>query len=83
MNGSAESVCSSAGVTQLASNEIDTARIRARAIEVLGDSESAEHWLRTPIRSIGGVAPGSLLDSADGRQLVLDTLGRIEQGIAA
>lgn len=63
--------------------EIDTARIRARAIEVLGDSESANHWLQTPIRSIGGVAPESLLDSADGRQLVLDTLGRIEQGIAA
>jgi hypothetical protein len=61
--------------------EIDTAKIRARAIEVLGDSESADHWLQTPIRSVGGVAPASLLDTADGRQLVLDTLGWIEQGI--
>jgi hypothetical protein len=58
-------------------------KIRARAAEVLGDSASAERWLQTPLRSIGGVSPASLLNTADGRQLVLDTLGRIEQGIVA
>ncbi|USX17271.1 DUF2384 domain-containing protein [Oxalobacteraceae bacterium OTU3CAMAD1] len=35
------------------------------------------------MRSLGGVTPLSLLGTPAGDELVLDTLGRIEQGIVS
>ena len=59
------------------------ARALQRAEDVLGSEAAAIQWLRRAIRSVGGVAPITLLDTEAGYELVLDTLGRIEQGIAA
>lgn len=71
----------------LSSSESDKviriAKVLERAADVLGDSDQARIWLRREIRSIGGVPPITLLDTEAGYELVLDTLGRIEQGIAA
>jgi putative toxin-antitoxin system antitoxin component (TIGR02293 family) len=53
-----------------------------RVVEVFGSSQKAQRWLETPIRSLNNRAPLEVLDSAAGRKLVLDTLGRIEHGIA-
>ena len=62
---------------------IRLAKVFDRAADVLGTPEVAKKWLRREIRSVGGVQPISLLDTETGYELVMDTLGRIEQGIAA
>jgi len=62
---------------------IRLAKVFDRAADVLGTQEDAKKWLRREIRSVGGVQPITLLDTETGYELVMDTLGRIEQGIAA
>lgn len=54
-----------------------------RATNVLADEDSSRQWLCRAVRSLGGVKPLSLLDTGAGYSLVMDTLGRIEHGIAA
>lgn len=54
-----------------------------RSIEVFGDFVKAKTWLRNPCNSLGGQPPLSLLDTTEGYELVVDTLGRIEHGIFA
>jgi putative toxin-antitoxin system antitoxin component (TIGR02293 family) len=54
-----------------------------RAAGVLGSQDSGRTWLCSQVRSLGGVRPLDLLDTGTGYCLVMDTLGRIEQGIAA
>ena len=54
-----------------------------RALAVFEDEQSAKCWLTQEIRSLGGATPLSLLDTPAGHELVLDTLGRIEQGIVS
>jgi putative toxin-antitoxin system antitoxin component (TIGR02293 family) len=58
-------------------------RVFQRAVEVLEERDAAKEWLQRKNRSLGTVTPLSLLDTEAGYELVLDTLGRIEQGIAA
>lgn len=58
-------------------------KVLARAVEVLEDEEAARSWMTRSIRTLGGVTPLSLLDTETGYEMVLDTLGRIEQGVAA
>lgn len=58
-------------------------KVLARAVEVLEDEEAARSWMTRSIRTLGGVTPLSLLDTETGYELVLDTLGRIEQGVPA
>jgi putative toxin-antitoxin system antitoxin component (TIGR02293 family) len=58
-------------------------RVLERASDVLGSKTSGRQWLCTEIRSLGGVQPLSLLDTGVGYSWVMDTLGRIEHGIAA
>lgn len=62
---------------------VRVAKVLARATNVLGDDEQARTWLCREIRSIGGVPPITMLDTEAGYELVMDTLGRIEHGIAA
>lgn len=62
---------------------VRVARVLERAIDVFEDSQSARQWLKRQIRSLGGVAPISLLDTQTGYELVMDTLGRIEHGVVA
>ncbi|MCU0647400.1 MAG: DUF2384 domain-containing protein [Gemmatimonadaceae bacterium] len=58
-----------------------TARLIVRATEALGDAERGARWLRTPNRSLRGLAPMALLDSDAGARLVERALGRIEHGV--
>lgn len=55
--------------------------VTARAIEVLGNKQKAMRWLKTPVPSLGGATPLSLLDTDEGIARVEDALGRIEQGV--
>ncbi|HQR83003.1 MAG: antitoxin [Polynucleobacter sp. 24-46-87] len=59
------------------------ARIVERAEEVFEDAAQALAWLRTENPALGGVTPLSLMDTDIGADSVLDTLGRIEQGVFA
>jgi putative toxin-antitoxin system antitoxin component (TIGR02293 family) len=58
-------------------------RVWSRAIEVLEDENSARSWINRVNRTLGGEAPLSLLDTEVGYELVLDTLGRIENGVVS
>ncbi len=58
-------------------------RVWLRAVEVLEDEDAARAWVNRKNRSLGGEAPLSLLDTEVGYELVLDTLGRIEQGVVS
>lgn len=56
-------------------------RVVVRAIEVLGNTEKANVWLRTPNRSLRGESPMSLLETDLGARMVERTLGRVEHGV--
>lgn len=59
------------------------ARVVERAVEVFEDERAALDWLKSPNASLGGVSPLSLLDTDLGSVAVVNTLGRIEQGVFA
>lgn len=59
------------------------ARVVERAEAVFEDSVQALAWLKTENPTLGGVTPLSLMDTDIGADSVLDTLGRIEQGVFA
>lgn len=59
------------------------ARVLKRAEEVFESMDSVKHWMNTPIGTLGNETPISLLDTIFGADLVMDELGRIEQGVYA
>ena len=60
---------------------VRTARIFARAVEVLGEKKKAAHCLRIANRALGGALPISLLDTSAGEHEVEAVLDRIEFGV--
>jgi putative toxin-antitoxin system antitoxin component (TIGR02293 family) len=59
------------------------AKALVKAEDVFEDRAMASAWLKREIRSLGGVTPVSLMDTASGFELVMNTLGRIEHGVVA
>lgn len=59
------------------------ARVVERAVEVFEDDRAALDWLKSPNASLAGANPLSLLDTDLGSVAVVNTLGRIEQGVFA
>ena len=59
------------------------ARVVERAEEVFENTMQALAWLKTENPALGDVTPLSLMDTDIGADSVLDTLGRIEQGVFA
>jgi putative toxin-antitoxin system antitoxin component (TIGR02293 family) len=59
------------------------AHVVARGQEVFEDLDASIHWLKSANASLGGATPLSLLDTDIGAEGVMDTLGRIEQGVFA
>ena len=57
------------------------ARVLARATEVLGSREDARSWLRAPLLAIGKRRPLEALRTESGAELVLQVLGRLEDGV--
>lgn len=55
--------------------------VHARAVEVIGSEERALRWLGSPIPALDYATPVSLLTSEEGRDAVLDVLGRLEHGV--
>lgn len=60
-----------------------TAKALAKAEAVFEDRDAAAKWFKRDNRSLGGVAPVSLMDTEGGIELVMQTLGRIEYGVVA
>lgn len=56
-------------------------RIRSFAVEVLGDEEEADVWLREENSMLHERCPLEFLDTDSGCQLVETLLGRIAHGI--
>ena len=54
-----------------------------RAVQVFEDQRSALDWIKSQNPSLGGTSPLSLLDTDLGSVAVVNTLGRIEQGVFA
>lgn len=59
------------------------ARAVERAEEVFEDFDAALDWLKSSNAALAGATPLSLLDTDIGAESVVDTLGRIEQGVFA
>ena len=59
------------------------ARVAARAAEVFEDLNLAIAWLKAPAAALGDATPLSLLDTDIGADSVMDTLGRVENGVFA
>jgi putative toxin-antitoxin system antitoxin component (TIGR02293 family) len=57
------------------------AKVLASAESVLGSKDKARHWLNSPNRALGEVAPLCLLETESGTDEVMNVLGRIEYGI--
>lgn len=57
------------------------AEILAKATDVLGSQDEAEHWLERPAMSLDQRRPIDLLATPAGVELVEDLLGRIEHGV--
>ncbi len=59
------------------------ARVVERAAEVFEDDQAALDWIKAENASLGQATPLSMLDTDLGAGAVMDTLGRIEQGVFA
>jgi putative toxin-antitoxin system antitoxin component (TIGR02293 family) len=52
-----------------------------RATQVLGGTDQAREWFKTPKKALGGQAPLDYADTEPGAREVEDLLGRIEHGV--
>lgn len=58
----------------------EVARIYTRALDILGDKATAEHWLEREQLALGNHSPLQTLDTTEGVRLVDDLLSQIEHG---
>ena len=65
----------------LASKTWMFAETLAKASEVFGGQEAAEHWMVKPAMGLDGQRPIDLLQTLQGAELVNDFLGRLEYGV--
>lgn len=61
--------------------KLDRQKVLDRANSVFEDRDKAMIWLNSPCYELGGQIPMKLLDTPEGTELVMDTLGKIEHGI--
>lgn len=68
-------------LSQIASDSVvDIARVYLQAARVYGSIELAKKWMSLPIPALGGEIPEKLIDSHAGRELVRQTLKKMEFG---
>ncbi|MFR0713657.1 antitoxin Xre/MbcA/ParS toxin-binding domain-containing protein [Enterobacterales bacterium BD_CKDN230030183-1A_HGKHYDSX7] len=46
-----------------------------------GNVDAARHWMRSPVRGLGGKSPASMLTTREETDRVLDYIARLEHGI--
>ena len=57
--------------------------IRTRAIDVFGDEQLAEKWLREPLYELSNASPLDVSKTSKGEAIVRRILAQIEWGAAA
>lgn len=57
--------------------------VQKRSIEVFGSESTAERWLNSPVRALGGETPLVVMFTDKRIDLVLNELGRIEHGLVS
>lgn len=62
---------------------IQMVKVFSRTNSVFKDSDKAMSWLKSPCYALGDQIPVQLLDTTEGMELVMNTLGRIEYGVFA
>lgn len=62
---------------------IEVAGVYSRGAEVFGSLDTFKEWMDRPILAFGHHKPKDYLDTSIGIELILNELGRIEQGIYA
>lgn len=62
---------------------IELAGLYSRGEEVLGSLDSCKHWMDSIITALGNKKPKEFLDTSLGIKMLMNELGRIEQGIFA
>lgn len=60
---------------------LQVAEVFSRGIEVFGSEENLKEWMNSANMAMGNKKPLELLKSRYGAQMVLDVIGRIENGI--
>jgi len=60
---------------------IQMIKVVYRANGIFKNSDNAMRWLKTPCYALGNQVPVQLLDTTEGMELVMNTLGRIEYGV--
>jgi putative toxin-antitoxin system antitoxin component (TIGR02293 family) len=60
---------------------LELAAFTQRGIEVIGSKESFIEWLHSPLLSLGNKTPLHFLDTSFGIQMLINILGRLEQGV--
>jgi putative toxin-antitoxin system antitoxin component (TIGR02293 family) len=53
----------------------------SRAIQVIGDEQTAMRWLGTPVSAFDYATPISLLTDSEGQAAVLRVLTQVEHGV--
>jgi putative toxin-antitoxin system antitoxin component (TIGR02293 family) len=54
-----------------------------RSLEVLGDAESARHWMQSPKKALSGMTPLQMARTEIGARRVEALLGQLEHGVFA
>lgn len=62
---------------------IEIAKLYSRGEEVLGDIVAFKEWMNSNVTALGNKKPKTFLDTSLGINILMDELGRIEQGIFA
>lgn len=60
---------------------IEIARLYSRGEEVFGNIEEFKLWMDLSVPALGHTRPKEFLDTSMGIEILMDTLGRIEQGV--
>ena len=60
---------------------IQMIKVFSRASDIFKDNANTMRWLKSPCHALGNQVPVHLLDTTEGMQLVMNTLGRIEYGV--
>lgn len=59
---------------------VQLVKVCLRATTVFGDQRKSIGWIKSPCYALGDQVPLQLLDTTEGAELVMNTLGRIEYG---
>lgn len=59
---------------------IDTQRLYMQVVNIYESVNLARKWIHSPIPALGGEVPAKLLDTHAGREMVRDTLRKIDLG---